>query len=80
MNRIPQAIDVVRQWIAIDPRVDKKLREKPGSLDALLGSLYLKNGQYPEAIASLRRSLQLLPDPDTQKLLDAATRRAASPH
>ncbi|MGD0541591.1 MAG: tetratricopeptide repeat protein, partial [Tepidisphaeraceae bacterium] len=80
LNRIPEAIDVVRQWIAIDPQIDEKLREKPGSLEALLGSLYLKNGQYPQAIASLKRSLQLLPDPDTHKLLDAATRRAGSAH
>ncbi|MGD0463349.1 MAG: hypothetical protein ABSB74_12765 [Tepidisphaeraceae bacterium] len=80
LNRIPEAIDVVRQWIAIEPQVDEKLREKPGSLEALLGSLYLKNGQYPEALASLKRSLQVLPDADTQKMLDTARRRAASPH
>jgi protein O-mannosyl-transferase len=80
LNRIPEAIDVVKQWIAIEPEVDPQLREKPGSLDALLGSLYLRNGESVEAVVYLRRSLQILPDPDTQKQLDAAIQRAQSPH
>jgi tetratricopeptide (TPR) repeat protein len=80
LNRIPEAIEVVKQWIAAEPEVDPQLREKPGSLEGVLGSLYLKNGQYPEAIASLKQSLQLLPDPDTQKMLDTATQRAGKTH
>jgi hypothetical protein len=80
LNRIPEAIDVVKQWITIEPEVDPQRREKPGTLEALLGSLYLKNGQYPEAIASLKRSLQILPDPDTQQMLDAAMQRDQPAH
>jgi protein O-mannosyl-transferase len=80
MDRIPEAIDVVRAWIAIEPEIDPSLREKPGSLEATLGSLYLKNKQYPEAVEHLRRSLQIMPDADTQKLLDAATRQSALGH
>jgi protein O-mannosyl-transferase len=84
LNQIPAAIEVVRQWMAIDATINSKadptLREKPGSLEEMLGSLYLKNGQYPEAIEHLRRSLQITPDPDAQKLLDAATRHSAPSH
>jgi tetratricopeptide (TPR) repeat protein len=84
LNQIPAAIDVVRQWMAVDSKINSKtdstLREKPGTLEAMLGSLYLKNGQYPQAIDHLRRSLQTAPDPDTQKLLDAATQRSTRSH
>ncbi len=80
LNRIPEAIDVVRQWMAIEPRINPRLRQKPGSLDAMLGVLYMKNGQYPDAVASLKRSLRITPDPDTQKMLEAATRQSALSH
>jgi protein O-mannosyl-transferase len=70
LNRIPQAIDVIKRWMAVEPRIDPSLREKPGTLQAMLGSLYLKNRQYPEAVAELRKAVQL--DPQNRQMLEAA--------
>jgi hypothetical protein len=86
LNRIPEAIEAAKQWMAIQSRIDPDAREKPGILEALLGSLYLRDRQYPQAVALLKRSLELKPDPETQKTLGiaeqrmsaAATRRAGS--
>ncbi|HEX4055681.1 MAG TPA: hypothetical protein VHX86_15560 [Tepidisphaeraceae bacterium] len=72
LDRIPEAIEVTRQWMAIEPRIDPALREKPGTLQAMLGSLYLRNRQYSQAVAALRRAVQLNPDPQTQAMLEQA--------
>jgi hypothetical protein len=69
-NWIPQAIAVVKQWKLVDPQADPDSQEPPGQLDGMLGMLYLKNGQLPEAIDSLKRSLAEAPGTDYQDVLD----------
>lgn len=78
LNRIPEAIEVVKRWMAMEPRVDPQMREKPGVLQAMLGSLYLRDRQYSQAEAMLRQALQLNPDPQTQDLLQK-TQKMAQP-
>jgi hypothetical protein len=76
LGQIPQAIETVKQWIAtepkIDPDIDLSKPQAPGMLQAMLGNLYIRNHQFPEAIAALKESLQLKPDPDVEKLLNFA--------
>lgn len=72
LNRIPEAIEMTKRWMATEPGIDPKLREKSGTLQAMLGSMYLKNRQYSEAVAMLRQAVQLNPDPQTQEMLEKA--------
>jgi hypothetical protein len=72
LDEIPQAIAVVKQWMAHEDDVDPAAREKPGMLQGMLGSLYLKNRQFPEAAEALRRSLAEREDPDMRRLLNVA--------
>src|SRR5208337_3500228 len=61
LGRIPEAIEVVKQWMKVEPQVDPLTspygREKPGALEEMLGMLYMQNHQYPEAEEMLKRSL-----------------------
>jgi uncharacterized protein HemY len=79
VNQIPQAIDVVQQWIQIKPNVPEEKRESPGSLQSTLGMLYLRNRQFPQAVEMLRQSMQIHPDPDVEKSLQFAEKLAAGP-
>jgi len=77
LNRIPEAIDTVSAWITVEPQTAKGAKEKPGRLEAMLGSLYLKNRQYPEAVDALKHSLAQQDDPDTRHILAVAEKLAA---
>lgn len=77
LDQIPEAIDIVRTWITVEPREEFAGKEAPGRLESMLGSLYLRNHQYPEAVASLKRSLAERDDPDVEKTLAAAEKLAA---
>jgi protein O-mannosyl-transferase len=72
LNRIPEAIEVVQQWMTVLPNKFIVGEQKPGTLQSMLGSLYLRNHQYGEAADMFRQSLQLRDDPDVRKLLDFA--------
>ncbi|MGD0141198.1 MAG: hypothetical protein ABSD28_20255 [Tepidisphaeraceae bacterium] len=80
LGRIPEAIEVVKQWMKVEPLVKPQAgpygREKPGMLEEMLGKLYLQNHQYPEAVDMLKRSLALKSDPDVQKTLEKAEKLA----
>jgi len=80
LGRIPEAIEVVKQWMKVEPQVDPLAspygRENPGALQAMLGMLYLQNHQYLEAVEMLKRSLALKSDPDVQKTLEKAQKLA----
>jgi protein O-mannosyl-transferase len=77
LNRIPQAIDTVSAWITVEPQTAKGAKEKPGRLEAMLGSLYLKTRQYPEAIDALKQSLVEQDDPDVRHTLAVAEKLAS---
>jgi hypothetical protein len=86
LNRIPEAIDTVSSWINVEPQTAKGAKEKPGRLESMLGSLYLRNHQYPQAADALKRSLAQQDDPDTrhalavaEKLASQTTRPATAP-
>jgi hypothetical protein len=72
----PGAIETVKQWIATEPKInpdiDLSKPEEPGMLQAILGGLYLKNRQYAEAVATLKESLRVRPDPQVEKTLELA--------
>jgi protein O-mannosyl-transferase len=78
LNRIPEAIDVVKAWIQYDGRSTLYTPEQPGRLQAMLGTLYLKNRQYPEAIEALKRSLAEKNNPDVRQTLEMAQKLAAT--
>jgi protein O-mannosyl-transferase len=77
LNQIPEAIGVVKAWIIVDPKTDIAVPEKPGRLESMLGALYLKNRQFPEAVKALKRSLDEEDDPDVAKMLTTAETLAA---
>jgi protein O-mannosyl-transferase len=77
LNEIPEAIDTVKTWIIMEPHSDLPGKEAPGRLQGMLGSLYLKNGQYPQAVEALKRSLAEHDDPDVEKTLAVAEKLAA---
>jgi tetratricopeptide (TPR) repeat protein len=76
IGEIPQAIETVKEWIATEPKIDPELDlskpQEPGTLEAILGNLYIRNHQYREAVAELKESQRFKPDPQTQKLLEIA--------
>ncbi|MGD0769001.1 MAG: hypothetical protein ABSB42_12520 [Tepidisphaeraceae bacterium] len=76
LNRVPEAIEVVKQWMSVEPQVPWYKREKPGVLEATLGMLYLQNHQFPEAVEMLKRSLALNSDPEVEKTLAKAEKLA----
>jgi tetratricopeptide (TPR) repeat protein len=80
LGRIPEAIEVVKQWMKVEPQVQPDAgpygREKPGTLEAMLGMLYLQNGQYAEAVDMLKRSLALTSDPDEARAMAKTLERA----
>jgi hypothetical protein len=84
LGQIPQAIETVKEWIATEPKIDPDIDlsepQVPGTLQAMLGNLYVRNHQYAEAIAALKESVQLKPDADTQKLLQFAEILQAKSH
>jgi uncharacterized protein HemY len=70
----------------VEPQTSKGAKEKPGRLESMLGSLYLRNHQYPQAADALKRSLAQQDDPDTrhalavaEKLASQTTRPATAP-
>jgi cytochrome c-type biogenesis protein CcmH/NrfG len=73
---IPHAIQTVKEWMAIEPKIDPDIDlakpQTPGTLEAVLGNLYLRNQQYAEAVSVLKQSIKAKPDPDTQKMLQLA--------
>jgi protein O-mannosyl-transferase len=77
LEQIPEAIDVVKTWISIEPHSELGIKEAPGRLEGMLGTLYLRNHQYPEAVVALKRSLAEHPDPDVEKTLAKAEKLAA---
>jgi hypothetical protein len=77
LGRIPEAIDTVKTWIKMDPLTDAGAKQAPGRLEGMLGSLYLANHQYPEAVAALKRSLAEHDDPDVRRTLATAEKAAA---
>jgi hypothetical protein len=77
LGRIPDAIDTVKTWIQADRQVFREAREKPGRLQGMLGTLLLRNRQYPEAITALKKSLAETNDPDVAKTLAVAEKLAA---
>jgi tetratricopeptide (TPR) repeat protein len=78
LGRVPEAIQVVKQWMNVEPQAPSYKREKPGALEYMLGKLYLQNHQFPEAVDMLKRSLALAPkpDPDVAKTLEKAQKLA----
>jgi tetratricopeptide (TPR) repeat protein len=80
LGRIPEAIEVVKQWMKVEPQVRPHAgpygQEKPGRLESMLGMLYMQNHQFPEAVEMLKRSLALMPDPDVAKTLAKAQKLA----
>ena len=77
LGRIPEAIDTVQTWMAMEPHTDPQAMEKPGRLQNMLGSLYLRNHQYREAVEALKRSLAEQNDPDVKRTLAMAEKLAA---
>jgi hypothetical protein len=77
LQQLGEAIEVVKAWIAIEPREEFAGKEAPGRLEGMLGTLYLANHQYPEAVTALKQSLAEHPDPDVEKTLAAAQKLAA---
>jgi hypothetical protein len=77
INHYSEAIETVKQWMALEPRMLEPLREPPGQLKAMLGQIFIINRQYPEAIAILRQSQAEKWDPDVQKMLDRAQKLLA---
>lgn len=78
LNRFPEAIEVVKQWIKYDPQSELNPSQPPGKLEGMLGVLYLKNHQYPEGAAALKRSLAEKDDPEMRKMLVAAENLAVT--
>ena len=77
LNRVPEAIDTVKAWMAVESKTDPEARQKPGRLEGMLGTLYLNNHQYPEAVEALKRSLAEHDDPDVANTLTVAEKLAA---
>ena len=63
--------------MAVESKTDPEARQKPGRLEAMLGTLYLNNHQYPEAVEALKRSLAEHDDPDVANALAVAEKLAA---
>jgi hypothetical protein len=80
LGRIPEAIEVVKQWMKVEPQVQPLAgpygREAPGRMEAMLGMLYMQNHQFPEAVEMLKRSLVLTSDPDQTKAVAKTLERA----
>jgi hypothetical protein len=72
LDRLPEAIEMVKEWITRMPHSDIAEKQQPGRLEGMLGMLYLQNHQFPEAEASLKQSLALQDDPDMKKMLTLA--------
>lgn len=74
LNQFPEAIETIKQWMAVESNPNRNTdlagREKPGTLEGMLGLLYLKNHQVSQAVEMLKRSLALQPNPYLQKTLD----------
>jgi tetratricopeptide (TPR) repeat protein len=77
LGQFDEAVEVVKAWIAFEPNEQFAGKEAPGRLQSMLGTLYLGNRQFPEAVAALKQSLAEHPDPDIEKTLAQAEKLAA---
>ena len=79
LEQIPEAIDSRQNMDLHRTSLGTREERSAGRLEGMLGTLYLRNHQYPEAVAALKRSLAEHPDPDVEKTLAKAEKLAARP-
>jgi protein O-mannosyl-transferase len=72
LGRIDDAIATVREWIEMQPRYEEGSREKPGRLQDMVGSLYLRKGDYKDAAIWFEEAEKIQPDPLTEQHLEYA--------
>lgn len=76
-NRFSEAIEVINQWKLVEPNVEAAAQEPPGQLDGMLGELYLRNGQFPQSIDALKRSVAENPGLGYDRILQMAEKLQA---
>jgi hypothetical protein len=78
LHRMGEAIDVIHQWIALQPDLPKVMREDPAKLQFLLGMAYYDSGRYAEAADAFGESLKYKDNPFVEKHLKEAREKSES--
>jgi protein O-mannosyl-transferase len=78
VQRMDEAIDVLKQLVALEPSIPEQARVNPAKLQYTLGMACYNAHRYPEAIEAFQASLQYKDDPDVEKHLQLARTKLQS--